>query len=256
METLITIWILVIQVGISEDYPLINGKPTSNGIKLYVEQNSDSLVREFQEFVEDTLYNVWIYADELKEQEGSECIELGRFYPHEIYITTAELFEAYELDDLSPEQRGGLRECNKFVKAAIIHELTHEYVDQIGIEMQSVYNIHVDKSYQTGIWIVNSPKIFGSSFIEEGISEYLTGKMGELIPPSHVEVPVTIDELIDRDKEFMFKYKYASAFLKSFLDSTGFKKGVQILLHNPPPSYEEILHPDLFFRRLEVPIHQ
>ncbi|MFO7670230.1 MAG: hypothetical protein R6W31_11265 [Bacteroidales bacterium] len=256
MVTLISIWILVIQAGMLEDYPLMNGKPTSKGIELYVEQNSESLVREFQEFIGDTLYNVWIYTDELKEQAGTEYFELGRFFPHEIYITTAELYEAYELDDLSPEQRGGLKECNKFVKAVIIHELTHEYVNQIGVEMQSVYHIHVDKSYQTGIWIVNSHETFGSSFIEEGISEYLTGEMGELIPPPHVEIPVTMDDLFDRDKEYTVKYKYASAFLKSFLDTTGFKKGVQILLHNPPPSYEEILQPDLFFGRLEAPIRR
>ena len=174
------------QIGISGDYPLKNGKPTSKGIELYVEQNSDVLLKEFQEFVKDTIYNVWIYADELQDHWACDSIELGRFFSHEIYITTSELFDAYELGDLSPHQREKLRESNKFVKAVMIHELTHEYVNQIGVEMQSVYHMHVDKSYQTALWIVKSHETFGSCFIEEGISEYVTGKMGELIPPSQV----------------------------------------------------------------------
>ena len=67
-------------------------------------------------------------------------------------------------------------------------------------------------------------------------------------------IPLTIEELLDRDREYMIKYKYASAFLETYLDTTGFKKGVQILLHNPPPTYEEILQPGRFFGRLEIPV--
>ena len=245
--------LLFMQVGSKGGYPLENGRPTSKGIELYVEENSQGLVEEFQDFVKDTLYNVWIYADELQDTWACDSIELGRYFPHEIYITTAELYEAYELDDLTMEQRGKIRESNKFVKAIMLHELTHEYVNQIGGEMQSVLHMHVDKSYLTGLWIVKSHETFGSSFIEEGICEYLCFKMGQLIPPREVYIPGTIDELLDMDREYMIKYKYASAFLESFLDSTGFKRGVQILLHNPPPSYEEILQPDRFFSRLELP---
>ncbi len=253
MGRVISILLLFTQVGMSGDYPLKNGKPTSKGIELYLEQNSDLLVKEYQDFVQDTIYNVWFYSDELKDLLGSKSLELGRFFPHEIYISTAELFEAYELDDLSPERRGRLRECNKFVKAAMIHELTHEYVSQIGMEMQSVHHMHLDKAYHTGLWVVKSSETYGSSFIEEGISEYITEKMGELIPPPHVEMPLTVEELFDLEREYMVKYKYASAYLKTFLDTTGIKKGVQILLHNPPPSYEEILQPGCFFGRLEDP---
>ena len=56
----IFILFLMIQVGTSEDYPLKNGKPTSKGIEQYVEENSDRIIKEFQDFVGDTLYNVWI----------------------------------------------------------------------------------------------------------------------------------------------------------------------------------------------------
>ncbi len=244
---------LFMQVGFSGDYPLKDGKPTSKGIEQYVEENSDRVIEEYQDFVGDTLYNIWIYTDDLSDQEGRGTLELGRFFPHEIYITTEELFEAYELDDLSPDQQGRFRESNKFVKATMIHELSHEYVSQIGVEMQSVFLLPVDKSYQTGLWIVKSHSTFGSSFIEEGINEYITGKMGELIPPSHLDMPITVEALLEKEGEYMIKYKCSSAFLKTFLDTTGIKKGIQILLYNPPPTYEEILEPIRFFGRLEIP---
>jgi hypothetical protein len=249
----IFILFLMIQVGTSGDYPLKNGKPTSKGIEQYVEENSDRIIKEYQDFVDDTLYNIWIYTDDLNNHEGREALELGSFFPHEIYITTEELFEAYELDDLSPDQQGRFRECNKFVKATMVHELSHEYVNQVGVEMQSVLHIPVDKSYQTGLWIVKSHTTFGSSFIEEGINEYIVEKMGELIPPSHVDMPNTMEALMDKEREYMTKYKCSSAFLKTFLDTTGIKKGIQILLYNPPPSYKEILEPDRFFGRLVIP---
>lgn len=245
--------LLFMQLEEPGPYPLKNGKPTSEGIALYVEQNSEALIREFQDFVGDTLYNIWIYADELQDHSNSDSIELGSYFPHEIYISTSEMFEAYELDDLSERQRSRLKESNKFVKGVIIHELTHEYVYQVGVEMQSVHRLAINRSYQDGLVLVKSPEAFGSSFIEEGICEYITGKMGELVPPTRVKTPRSVGDLLDSRKAYMVKYKYASLFLENYLDSTGFKKGLQILLYNPPPSYEEILNPEQYFSRLEIP---
>lgn len=253
MGKMISILLLLIPAMMAGDYPLKNGKPTSEGIEQYVDENADSLIREYQDFIGDTLYNVWIYTANLDEQDETNPIELGRYFPHEIYISTAERFEAYELDDLSQVRRESLRESNKFVKGVMIHELTHEYVEQIGMEMRSLYKLHVDKSYETGVWIVSSYENFGSSFIEEGLCEYISGEMGELIQPTRVEKPGSIEELLDRDNQYRIKYKYAVVFLETFLDTTGFKEGVQILLHNPPPTYEEILEPAHFFNRLVVP---
>jgi len=123
---------------------------------------------EYQNFVDDTLYNVWIYADDLNDYSIDDSMELGRYYPHEIYITTSELFLAYELADLSPEERSLLDESNKFVKSVVIHELTHNYIHQIGVEMKAVDRVSIDRAYQTHIWIVRSYETFGSVFIEEG----------------------------------------------------------------------------------------
>ena len=250
MLIILSIVFLACQIHPSRDYPLKNGKPTSQGIRQYVEENSGSLIREYQDFVDDTLYNVWIYAVDPEDYDQADSLELGWYFPHEIYISTEESFVAYELADLEPERKIALRECNKFVRAVMVHELTHEYVNQIAVEMKSRDPRSVHRSYQTDIWIIRSHETFGSSFIEEGLSEYMTEKMGELIPPKHPFIPATVEELLSKDKRYDVKYKYASAILQPFLDSTGFKRGVMVLLHNSPPTYEEALHPDLYFSRL------
>jgi len=239
--------------GYSQEYPVKNGKPTSRGISQYIEDNRDSLVAEYERFVRDTLYNVWIYAEDLTQYDIVDSLELGRYYPHEVFINTAEEFQAYELDDLSRLRKTFTEESNKFVKGTVMHELTHAYIHQISLEMQVIDSIRMHRAYQTYIWILRTHETFGSVFIEEGICEYMAGKMGEIIPPRKPVRPTDIEELTDRENKYQFQYKYAASFLETFLDTTGFKKGVKILLHNPPPTYEEILEPDRFFGRLAVP---
>lgn len=241
---------MLLPYGSYTDYPLKNGRPTSKGIARYIEERGDSLIIEYQNFVNDTLFNVWIYADDMNDYSIHDSMELGRYYPYEIYINTAELFLAYELADLTIKQRNLLEESNKFVKAVVFHELTHNYIHQISIEMRAEDNVSVDRAYQTHIWIIRSYETFGSVFIEEGICEYMVGRMGELIPPKKLFVPANVQELISKKNQYMISYKYSAQFLKTFLDTTGFKKGVKLLLHNAPPNYEEILHPDKFFARL------
>ncbi len=252
MNKLIFILLLIHPFRFSGDYPLKNGKPTSKGIERYIEEMGDSLVVEYQKFIGDTLYDVWIYADDLNSIAIVDSLELGRYYPNEIYISTAEMFLAYELADLSRSERNLIEESNKFVKTVVIHELTHDYIHQISVEMRSVDKINIDRSYQTSLWLIRSYDSFGSAFIEEGICEYVAEKMGELVSPKRPFIPKTIEDLIDRDNEYLVKYKYSSYFLKAFLDSTGLKQGVKELLYNSPPSYEEILNPDLFFNRLDT----
>lgn len=255
MKNLIIILLLFNPIIASSDYPLKNGIPTSKGIKQYIEDKSEFIINEYQDFIGDTLYQAWIYAEDLSDYYAQDTLEMGRYFPHEIYITTEESFIAYELADLSESQRSLIKESNKFVKSTIIHELTHEYINQIGKEMQYVDKVDVNRSYQTYIWIIRTYETFGSTFIEEGICEYMTEKMGEIISPSKPFIPKTIEELTNKDNRYHVYYKYSSYYLKTFLDTTGFKKGVKILLHNPPPSLEEILDPTLFFGRLN-PVRQ
>jgi hypothetical protein len=252
MGHLIFILLWLFALPLPDDYPLKNGKPTSKGIERYIEDKSDSLLIEYQNFIHDTLIDVWIYAEDLSGTMGNDTMELGWYYPNEIYISTSERFIAYELADLSKIEKAFIKESNKFVKSTVIHELTHNYIYQISLEMRSIDKISVHRSYQTNIWILKSQESFGRAFIEEGLCEYISEKMGEIIVPKRVFIPKTGEDLMNKDISYEVKYKYSSHFLKPFLDTTDFKKGVKILLHSTPPTYKEILNPDMFYGRLSA----
>ncbi len=244
---------LFVPLQAQPEYPLKNGKPTSRGIARYVEEQGDAVIREFQKFVNDTLYNTYIYTADLTDRGYSDSLELGLYYSNEIFITTAEVFQAYEVAGLTRAQRDAIRESNRFVKGVLFHELTHDYIDQISVEMLRIDSIRVDRAYQNFFRIFSNPNETGSTFIEEGVCEYVTGKMGELILPKVPFVPKSIRELNDDALRYQVYYQYASLYLTTFLDTAGLKRGIRILLHNPPPSQEEMLRPGLFFNRLELP---
>jgi len=250
--------LLLLTLNVPNDYPLKYGKPTSKGIEMYVEDRRDSLLVEYQNFIQDTLFelfDVWIYAEDLTDYVDHDSMELGRYWPDEAIISKDPLFVAYELADLSKFKRTMYVETNAFVKSTIFHELTHHYIHVISREME-YEKIYVDRAYRTNIWIIRDYTMFGSIFIEEGICEYQTGAMGEIIVPKKPWIPKTQSELMDRNNKYNAVYKYSAHYLKIFLDTTGFKEGVRILLHNVPPSYAEILNPEVYFNRLEYEFNQ
>jgi hypothetical protein len=252
MKTLLHILILLL-LPYQEGYPLKNGRPTSKGIEMYVEDHAESLMKAYQEYVGDTLYHVWIYTEDLSKYGIEDSLELGFYIDNEIYISTSEYFHAYELADLKGFQRSRYRDNNKFVKATILHELSHDYFNQIAWEMIAIDSIPVDRSYKPYHWILTSMESFGAGFIEEGVCEYLVEKMGEEITPRVPVIPRSVEELTREKDKYRMKYKYSAYFLREFLDDKGFKWGIKILIHNPPPTFEEILEPDLFFSRLIEP---
>ena len=242
--------LLLIPLNLFSDYPLKFGIPTSKGIEKYVNEKKDSLIVEYENFIKDTLFDIWIYTDDLTDYVDFDSLELGRYYPEEIIISTAELFIAYELADLSKFRKTWISESNKFVKSTIFHELTHDYFNQIIKEMRYIDSVHVSLEYVNFRFIIIAHTIFSADFIEEGICEYMVENMEEIIPPKKPFIPKTKEDLVDINNSYKVNYKYSSYYLKEFLDTTGFKKGVKILLYNSPPSYEEILKPNLFFNRL------
>jgi hypothetical protein len=251
MSKSILISLLLIFPQVRPDYPLKNGRPTSKGIEQYVEDNAESLIQEYQDFIGDTLYNIYIYTEDLTDNGFFDPMELGRYFPNEIFITNTEVFMAYELNMLSKKGRDTVLASNLFVKAAVFHELTHDYVNQVSMEMSRIENIEVNRAYQAFFRIYRKQNEMGSKFIEEGICEYVTGEMGEIIPPKNPFIPKSISDLIGEENSFNIFYKYSAHYLSKFMDTTGIKRGIKILLHNPPPSSEEILNPDLFFTRLQ-----
>ena len=228
-----------------------NGRPTTKGIEQYVEDNEASMIREFEEFIGDTLSDIYIYTEDLTDNGYFDPKELGRYYPNEIFVTNTEVYMAYQMSWLTKRGRDSVSASNLFVKATVFHELAHHYMNQLSIEMSRIEGIPVHRAYQAFFRIYRDQNDIGAKFIEEGICEYVTGKMGEIIPPRKPFIPKSIEDLLDEENSFNVYYKYSSHILTDFLETTGLKRGIKILLHNPPPTNEEILNPDLFFTRLQ-----
>ncbi|MCD4709330.1 MAG: hypothetical protein K8R52_00660 [Bacteroidales bacterium] len=112
-------------------------------------------------------------------------------------------------------------------------------------------HMEVDRAFQSFFAIYSNREVPGSRFIEEGICEYVTLKMNETISQRRPYIPKKPSDLFRKENAYNIYYKYSAYCLTEFLDTTGLKRGVKILLHNRPPSTEEILKPDLFFKRLE-----
>lgn len=250
MTRFLSILLLFVIVQEKPDYPLKNGRPTSKGIEQYLEENTEALIQEYQEFIGDSLYNTNIYTEDLSKNENHNPLELGNYYPNEIFITNAEVFIAYDLESLGRKARDTINTCNLFVKAAVFHELTHHYIYQLGIEMLRQDSIPVDRAYQSFFQIYSNRGDLGPRFIEEGICEYVTKTMNETITRRRPPIPKKHADLHSPDKTYDIFYKYSAHSLSDFLNDNGLKQGVKILLHNPPPTEEEILDMRLFFNRL------
>ena len=251
MTMFLIILLLLVPVQEKQDYLLKDGRPSSKGIDRYVEENAERLILEFQEYIHDTLYNANIYTEDLSKNADQNPLELGIYYPNEIFINNAEVFIAYEVENLNRSSRDTILSSNLFVKTAVFHELMHHYFYQLGIEMLRKDSVRVDRAYQSFFRIYSYREDPGPRFIEEGICEYVTQKMKETIYARRPYIPRKPADLTKPENAHNVFYKYSAYCLTDFLDTKGLKRGVKILLHNPPPSTEEILDPELFFARLQ-----
>jgi hypothetical protein len=219
------------------------GKPSKWGINEYIEKNQENIIKEY-EYLVDTIYDVFIFSENLSESGDPE--DLGNFYyPDYIIITNEENYVAYEFKDLSKFKQKTLNYTDRTVKSVIFHELTHVLVNQI-------YQTITNPSPEYGmIRIYPLPRYqFGSTFIEEGICQYVIFHLNESPPPRNIPIPDNITDLIDPENKTNNVYYYSVIFLKDFLDKQGIKKGIEILISNKPPSYDEILNPSSYFNRL------
>jgi hypothetical protein len=249
------IFLIIIVLLLPQDkpaYPLKNGRPTSKGIEKYVEEHGDRLIGVYQDFIGDSLFDIYLYTADLTENGYYNPLELGRYFPNEIFITTTEVFVAYDLESFSRKGRDNINYSNLFVKTAVFHELSHHYINQVGMEMSRLDSLEVDRAYQAFFRIYSAADNPGFRFIEEGICEYVCLMMGEILAPRKPWIPRNASALNKKENTQKIYYQYASHYLSTFLDTTGLREGIKILLHNPPPSQEEILDPDLFFSRLEI----
>lgn len=245
------IFLLLILIFATQKDPYYNkrGEPSSWGINQYIENNEQNLVAEY-EYKIDSIYDVFIFAEDLRKEPDYDTSELGRFYiPDYIYITTEEKFVEYEFKKLSKFQQKNLKPTESTVKGVLFHELSHVYFYQT-ILIMKMNNISVSPEYGLLRMFPNPSSQFGSEFIEEGFCEYVVEKTGEQPIYKLPYQPETKDDLMDASHFVDIKYRYSVYFLRDFLDLMGFRKGLEIILKNRPPTYDEILKPELYFNRI------
>ena len=221
------------------------GRPSTYGINIYIKNNEESLIREY-EYRIDTLYDVNIYTDNLDQTSDGD---LGEFFILDyIIITNREKFIAYEFNQLSKFKQKTVSHTERTVKAVIFHELTHAYFYQTLIIMKN-NNQFISPEYSNFRMVPISN--FSTDFIEEGICEYVIYYLNESNPIKDIPIPNNISDLIDENNKAVILYGYSVIFLKDFLDKNGIKKGIEIILRNKPPTYEEILNPDAYYGRIK-----
>ena len=240
------------------------GAPTSQGISEYIKNNEEQFALDYQTFVKDTLYNdIYIVTLNFKKYFGKKYNRttlafnaISNNSSCEITVNNEERYTDYDYSQL--KNKDSYTEFNYFVRATVMHEITHYYFMQIILEMQKIKNIEVSKYYTYNLTIIpNAEMQYGAKFIEEGICEYLKISWG-LSPELRKDYkPSNKSEIITNGDKYEILYGFSSQFVKDFMDCNiktfgRPKNAVMIILHNNPPSYEEILDPRLYFERLSI----
>jgi hypothetical protein len=251
----ILLFILFLFIFFIQDYPYPykNGKPTSKGIDSYIKDNERNFIEDYQQFIKDTLDYVEMETEDLTEYTDYDSLELGRFYiPNEIVISNQTKFIGYELSEFGKYKKTHT-ESNKFVRSTVMHELTHLWFNQIIKEMR-YKRIHISPEYTASLRIYPNDEV-GSDFIEEGICEYMIQKKGEINWYKITFKPKALEDIINKSNKYDIKYKYASYFIKDYLNKAfeeqRVKESIEVLINNKPPSTQEIIKPELYFNRIK-----
>lgn len=254
---LLLVFFLFISPQKIQEYPLKKGKPTSRGIDYYVKVNKYNFIKELEAYLNDTIFlEVEISTDNISEYIDNDSLDMGYHITYtdgsdEIVIDNRERYVAYDINDISKLKKLNLTTSNQFVKTVVIHELMHTYfLQKVVISKYLGLSVYKEYDYRqvTIIRIFpNTEEFYGAEFIEEGVCQYVVEEM-KLHIPRKTQPPKTIDDIMGNNE---IKYNYSIAYLKEFLDYFGVSKGIEILIRNKPPTYQEILNPDLFFNRIE-----
>lgn len=223
------------------------GRPSSKGIIEYVKRNEENIIKEYIYKI-DTLYDVYMFTEDLSK---GRIVDLGEFYiPDQIIITYKEVYSGYQFKDLPKNEKKYAFE-EKTVNAVIFHELSHAYFYQtVQLSKDDTINPIFPVYYNFSIYPSTELK-YGAEFIEEGVCEYIVYWMGESVLLKKPHTPKNEKNFLNVNLDYLIKYRYSVYFLKDFLEQYGIKKGIKILISNKPPTYEEILNPELFFKRLK-----
>lgn len=229
--------------------PYYNRKklPSTWGIDQFVKENHDIIINEYENRI-DTLYDVYLWTTDLSKM--SDDYTMGEFFPpDQIVITNEERYVAYDFSDMPKSRQRISTFYDRTVKAVIFHELTHAYFNQV-VTLLKNQDKPVSPEYSFLRIYPNLGLRFGTTFIEEGICEYVVYYLNESAPLGNIKIPKTTEELVSSDNNINSVYYYSVYFLKDFLDEHGINKGIEILVTNKPPDYNEIINPELYFNRL------
>jgi hypothetical protein len=230
--------------------------PTSRGIDLYVKTNKYIFQKELEDYLKDSIWlNVEISTDDISQYTKYDSLDMAYHFTYtdgsdEIIIDNRERYVAYDINDLSKLRKLNLKTYNSFVKTAVMHELMHTYFLQ-NIIVAKYNGIEINREYDYRLTMKlkmypNPEEAYGAEFLEEGVCQYVIEQMKQQIP-YRVSIPETANGVMGNNE---LKYTYSIDYLKEFMEFFGVKHGIEILIRNKPPTYEEILNPDLFFNRL------
>ena len=234
-----------------------NGRPTTLGIDWYINhsENQRNFIREFQKTIKDSIYNdIFFKTETPKKKTAILAYNSITANSCEIIVNNREEYRAFEYDTT---KFGEYYDTDYFLKATVMHEISHYYVYQCIIEMQRIMHVKVNMYYTADLYMYPNRELqYGSKFIEEGFCEYIIQRYNHTPEFVSIRIPVYKSELEDKKLDFDIQYVYASKYLWNFFDMSigltgSVKQGLMVILSNPPPNYEEILKPVLYFDRLK-----
>lgn len=237
----------------------------SSDVDNYVKVNELQFVKDYQVLIKDSIYNdIFIKTADFKKLFGKKYSENKNtlafnaidFNSCEITVNNEERYAGY--DYLSIKNKEWYGEQDYFLRATVMHEISHYYFYQCALELEKIKNVEVNQYYRLSLFqYPNAELSYGAKFIEEGICEYLKyyWKLSPAI--SNDYQPKNINDIVTNGNKYEILYGYSSQFVKDFIDCSikqygRPKNAIEILLHNKPPSYEEILKPEKFYGRLSI----
>jgi hypothetical protein len=261
MQKIVSILLIIINSHFAfsqskKQYPYYNNIPTKNGIQQYIDRNKSNILNLVENFIGDSIRSYHIKTDNLSEYMDYDSLEAGRFYPEDEIIITNELkYYDYELGLVPKWKQKEFNSNTKFVKGVLIHEFTHVYIYQFIYDCLE-NNIPIFHDYINFNMFPGIRTYYSSEFIEEGICEYMVMKLREGIFRDYKfecnskATESDIREFLLVQNTYGIKYQYSRAFVERIFENNSFKKALLIIFTCRPPSYEELLCPDLYYQRL------
>lgn len=229
-----------------------NGKPTTMGIDWYVnnKENQREFIAEYQKIIKDSLYNDIYFRTESIDNDNVLAYNQINANECEIVVDNHENYRAFVYNS-----NNDYYDNDYFLKATVMHEISHYYFYQVMVEMQKILHLKVNEYYTTNLYIYPNRELqYGAKFIEEGFCTYIIQRFKYSHEYANVKIP-KISELLNKKLDFDIQYLYASKVLWNFFDTSialngSVKEALLILLSNKPPNYMEIINTNLYFDRL------